>query len=71
MSRPFPESIGKWPLSAFFFYPLTKGAMVAFECGWWLEAHVLTIGPLAFIVCWRKRRPDTPGEATPRAEPPR
>ncbi len=40
-----------WPFM--FYYPLTKGILYLQRYSWKLQAHVLVVGPYAFMVVWR------------------
>jgi hypothetical protein len=36
-------------------YPLEKGIAFLKEIGWGLKAHIVTIGPIGFVILWRVR----------------
>jgi hypothetical protein len=46
-------------MNIWLFYPIEKCVEFMKKTDWELRSHVLRIGPVAFLVVWRRKRNDT------------
>lgn len=52
----------KFPKCGLWFnYPLSKCVSLMGHAGWYLNCHVLVLGPLGFTVLWRVKKPADKG----------